>query len=60
MHKYEIAVQYKREGNIYYDIYYSISDNLCNFMEWTKTHWHRNNDHLFPEAIDAKFFGEIE
>jgi hypothetical protein len=58
-YKHEIAVRYEREGDIYYDIYYSISDDLYDFMVWAKMHWHRQNDHLFPEAVNAKFYGEV-
>jgi hypothetical protein len=34
--EYEIAVQYEREGNTYYDIYYTIDDNLDEAMVFVK------------------------
>ena len=52
----EIVVRYEREGSIYYDRYYYIRISADEAMEDVKRDWHMDNDHLFPEAVNAKFF----
>lgn len=58
--RHEIIVQYTREGSIYYDRYYYTRRTKGEAMYAVKRDWHGDNDHLFPEAVDAKFYMECE
>lgn len=58
--QHEIIVQYTREGAIYYDRYYYTRRTQSEALYAVKKDWHRDNDHLFPEATDARFYMECE
>jgi len=58
--QYEIIVQYVREGGMYHDRYYYTRRTQNEALYDVKKDWHGDNDHLFPEAIDARFFMECE
>ena len=57
--EYEIVVQYKRGGGVYYDVYYSKLNELRKAVKYVKRKWLINNVGLFPEAPLAKFFYEV-
>ena len=56
--RYEIIVEYEREGGIYHDRYYYVRRTQSKAVEDIRRDWHKDNDHLFPGAIRAKFFME--
>jgi len=58
--QHESIVQYTREGGIYHDRYYYTRRTQNEALYDVKKDWHRDNDYLFPEAKDAKFFAECE
>ena len=57
--EYQITVEYIRQGDTYHDRYYSLNSTGNEAMEDVKKLWHINNDHLFLEAKDARFFMEV-
>ena len=56
--EHEIIIQYTRQGKMYYDRYYSFNTTIEEAIEDIRKLWH-NNNHLFPEARDARFFAEV-
>lgn len=57
--EYEIVIQYKREGHIYHDRYYSVSNTPEEALIEVTALWHENNDHLPKVQRNIKLFMEV-
>ena len=57
---YEFVVRYNREGKRCHDDYYYRRDTVNEALKHVKRDWHKDNDHLFPESVDAEFFVKVD